>query len=69
MADAVNEIVNIVAGGVKGRLLDRLNPLQMGLPVYFRGPAQPTEHTAVVVSDVKMGDVELSLMLVFPRGR
>jgi Chemotaxis phosphatase CheX len=68
MADAFCEIVNIVAGGFKARIRDRAGALQLGLPVFFRGPAQPTEHTAVKVAMVALGPVSAALLLVFPRG-
>ncbi len=66
VADAVCEIVNIVAGGFKSRLRDR-SPLQMGLPVFFHGPAQPTDHVAVQVVELKLGDLPAALLLVHPR--
>jgi CheY-specific phosphatase CheX len=68
LADAFCEIVNIVAGGFKAKVRERVGALQLGLPVFFRGPAQPTDHTAVKVAVVKMGEVSAALMLVFPRG-
>jgi hypothetical protein len=68
LADAFCEIVNIVAGGFKAKVRERSGNLQLGLPVFFRGPAQPTEHTAVKVAVVKMGPVSAALLLVFPRG-
>lgn len=67
MADAICEIVNIVAGGFKARLRDRANPLQMGLPVFINGAVQSTERVAVRVADVKFGDVPACLLLVHPR--
>ncbi|HTN51308.1 MAG TPA: chemotaxis protein CheX [Anaeromyxobacter sp.] len=67
MADAVCEIVNIVAGGFKTRVRDRAPALQMGLPTFFRGPAQPTEHTAVVVAEVRLGSMPAAVLLVHPR--
>ncbi len=68
MADAFCEIVNIVAGGFKARVREKVGSLTMGLPVFFHGPAQPTEHTAVTVTDVRLGEVPVSLLLVYPRG-
>lgn len=66
MADAVCEIVNIVAGAFKGRLRDRTS-LQMGLPVFFNGCVQPTERTAVSVVEVRAGGQSAALLLVHPR--
>ncbi|HYD40135.1 MAG TPA: chemotaxis protein CheX [Anaeromyxobacter sp.] len=67
MADAFCEIVNIVAGGFKGRIREKVGSLTMGLPVFFHGPAQPTEHTAVRVARLRAGGVAVALLLVFPR--
>jgi hypothetical protein len=67
MADAFCEIVNIVAGGFKARLRDRVPSMQLGLPVFFRGPVQPTGHTAVEVAEVRLDGFAAALLLVYPR--
>jgi CheY-specific phosphatase CheX len=67
VADAVCEIINIVAGGFKTRLRDRANPLQMGLPVFIHGAVQATDLVAVRVADVQAGPVAAALLLVHPR--
>ncbi len=67
MADAICEIVNIVAGAFKGRVRERMGNLTMGLPVFFRGPAQPTGHTAVKVARLSTGTITAALLIVFPR--
>ena len=67
VADAVSEIVNILAGAVKARVRDRVPTMQMGLPTFFLGPLQPTEKLAASVADVEVGGVATSLLLVHPR--
>ena len=67
MADAICEVVNIVAGAFKGKVRERVGGLTMGLPVFFRGPAQPTGHTAVKVARLSAGPVTAALLIVFPR--
>jgi CheY-specific phosphatase CheX len=67
MADAVCEIINIVAGAFKARVRDRANPLQMGLPVFIRGAIQSTDRIAVRVAEVKLGDIPAAVLLVHPR--
>lgn len=67
LADAFCEIVNIVAGAFKARVRDRSAPLQMGLPTFFNGPAQPTERTAVAVADLRVATYPAALLLVHPR--
>jgi hypothetical protein len=66
MADAVCEIVNIVAGAFKGKVRDRA-ALQLGLPVFFNGGVQPTERTAVAVAEVRAAGRPAALLLVHPR--
>jgi hypothetical protein len=67
VADAVSEIVNILAGAVKARVRDRLPTLQLGLPTFFHGPAQPTEKLGVAVAEVQIGEVIAALLLLYPR--
>lgn len=67
MADAVCEIINIVAGGFKARVRDRASPLQMGLPLFIQGAVQSTDRVAVRVAEVTLGDVPAVLVLVHPR--
>jgi CheY-specific phosphatase CheX len=67
MADAVCEIINIVAGAFKARVRDRASPLQMGLPVFIQGAVLSTDRVAVRVAEVLLGDVPAALLLVHPR--
>jgi hypothetical protein len=66
VADAVCEVVNILAGAVKARVRQH-GPLQMGLPTFFRGPVQPTERLGVWALSVRAGDVPAALVVVHPR--
>jgi CheY-specific phosphatase CheX len=67
MADAVCEIINIVAGAFKTRVRDRASPLQMGLPVFIQGAVQSTDRVAVQVTEVLLGDLPAAILLVHPR--
>jgi CheY-specific phosphatase CheX len=67
LADAMCEIVNIVAGDFKARLRDRVAGLQLGLPVFIKGSVQATEQTAVRVAEVRIGAVPAAVLLVHPR--
>ena len=67
VADAVCEIINIVAGGFKTRLRERASPLQMGLPVFIRGAIQSTERIAVQVAEGVAGGIPVAMILVHPR--
>jgi len=66
VADAVCEVVNILAGAVKARLRDRA-ALQMGLPTFFHGCVQPTERLGVDALEVRAGDLVTALVVVHPR--
>ncbi len=67
MADAFCEIVNIIAGGFKSRVRERMGSLTMGLPVFFHGPAQQTGHTAVDLVAVRAGLITAALIILHPR--
>jgi CheY-specific phosphatase CheX len=67
MADALCEIVNIVAGAFKGRVRGRTAALQMGIPVFFHGSVQETDRTALRVAEIRAGGVPAALVLVHPR--
>jgi hypothetical protein len=67
MADALCELVNILAGAFKGKVRDRASPLQMGLPVFFNGGVQPTDRTAVSIAGIRAGGRAAALLLVHPR--
>jgi len=69
LADAVCEIANIVAGGFKSRARDKVGALTLGLPVFFHGPAQATEHTGVLVSLIRLASTTVALLLVHPRAQ
>ncbi|MFO0580781.1 MAG: chemotaxis protein CheX [Anaeromyxobacter sp.] len=68
VADAVSEIVNIVAGAFKTRVRDRAPQLTMGLPTFFHGGVQETERTAVRIAELRAGGMSVTLLLVHPRG-
>jgi hypothetical protein len=67
IADAVGELVNIVAGGVKQRMQDRRRigtggGLRLGLPVFIHGYVQPTQQLEVSLASVRVNTVEAHLM-------
>jgi len=67
IADAVGELVNIVAGGVKQRLQDpgtigTGGGLRLGLPVFIHGYVQPTQQLEVSLASVRIGAVDAHLM-------
>ena len=66
IADAVGELVNIVAGGVKQRMQGSPGQgsasLRLGLPVFIHGYVQPTQQLEVSLASARIGDVEAHLM-------
>lgn len=64
VADAINELVNIIAGGVKSKVFDRLGALQLGLPIFIHGPPQPTGRLRTRVTPVRIGETPAVLMVV-----
>ncbi|HET9772488.1 MAG TPA: chemotaxis protein CheX [Acidimicrobiia bacterium] len=62
VADAVGELVNIVAGGVKQRMQDVAGGLRLGLPVFINGYVQPTRQLEVSLASARIGSVEAHLM-------
>ena len=64
IADAVGELVNIVAGGVKQRMQDASGAggLRLGLPVFIHGYVQPTQQLEVSLASVRIGTVDAHLM-------
>jgi hypothetical protein len=67
VADAMGEIVNIAAGGIKQRLQPKLGPLALGLPLFINGQVEATEKVVTRVADLTLGS--LSLVLVIVRAR
>ena len=67
IADAVGELVNIVAGGVKQRMQDPARiasggGLRLGLPVFIHGYVQPTQQLEVSLASTRIGEVDAHLM-------
>ena len=68
VADAVCEVVNIIAGGIKGRVNGRVPPIKLGIPIFVHGAVQPSGRNVLVVAEVLIGNVPAALVLVEPRG-
>ena len=63
LADAINEVINIVAGGVKRRMSDVDPGLKLGLPAFFNGILHPTSHQEALSSKIEIAGAEIYLML------
>lgn len=67
ISDAMGEIANIVAGGVKTRMAKLFGGLQLGLPIVMEGHVRVTERQQIAQRDVALGDVPVRLLVVCNR--
>ncbi len=65
VADALGEIVNIVAGGVKKRMDEAFPALRLGLPLVVQGRLHPGDHQCVTNLPVRFGEIPARLVLVY----
>ena len=56
IADAIGEVVNIIAGGIKRRLNSQV-PIQLGLPIFISGSVEAGEQQEIAVVEVRLGSV------------
>ena len=54
VTDAVGEVANMLAGGVKRRMSAANPGLQLGLPLFIQGHVQPRERQALRVSQMRL---------------
>lgn len=64
IADAINEVINVVAGGVKSRLIDREPGLTLGLPLFVDGQVVATHSVEWAGQTVKLVGAELHLVVI-----
>lgn len=62
--DAVGEIANMVAGGIKTKVTAKGTDAQIGLPIFIQGHIESGSATQSVVSQLKFGDVEVCITVV-----
>jgi Chemotaxis phosphatase CheX len=63
VSDAMCEIINIVAGGLKRRINTEL-PVTIGLPIFVAGQPWPNAHQSVVERKLSVGEVPTSVILL-----
>jgi hypothetical protein len=63
VSDAMCEIINIVAGGLKRRVADNM-PLTLGLPMFVSGHPLPNQQQEVVSRSLKISEVTVSIILL-----
>ena len=64
VGDALGEIANIVAGGVKKRMASGEILLALGLPIVMEGHIRLTERQQIAQIDVLLGEVPTRLLIV-----
>jgi CheY-specific phosphatase CheX len=67
--DAVGELINIAAGGVKTRLAQQLGNIELGLPVFLSGRLRAIGRIAVESIEVKIGPYPCELLVFALTGR
>lgn len=65
--DALGEIANIIAGGVKMRLASARSQLAIGLPIVMEGHLRVTERQLLVTEDFVLGQVPIRLLILCSR--
>jgi len=64
LTDVLGEMVNVLAGGAKSRLADRVEPMRIGLPIVVHGFVDVTKVAEVDVTILRWGAVEAQLILL-----
>jgi hypothetical protein len=67
VADAVGEIVNMLAGSVKRRIAGHGGDLVLGLPLFIHGHIEPTDRLTVIALPTRFGAIE-AMVLIAGRG-
>ena len=62
IADAIGEIANLLAGGVKQRLHERFSTVQLGTPVIFQGRVEALERQELAISEFNVGGANVEIM-------
>ena len=63
VSDAMCEIINMVAGGLKRRVSGEL-AVTLGLPIFVAGHPLPNQHQEVSSCSVRIGDTAVKLILL-----
>jgi len=67
VADALGEIANIVAGGVKKRKSHSHSAMVLGLPLVMVGQLRLSERQVLAQNDVLMGDIPVRVWVICNR--
>jgi CheY-specific phosphatase CheX len=67
ISDALGEIANILAGGVKKRMSESHGGMVLGLPIVMEGHVRLTERQQMAELDIALGEVPVRLLVVCSR--
>ena len=67
VADAIGEVVNMLAGSVKRRMTGVGAELELGLPIFLHGYIQPTDRLMVTAFPTHFGTVETMVLITGQR--
>ena len=67
VADAIGEIVNMLAGSMKRRLSGLGADLTLGLPIFIHGYLQPTDRLSVLALPIRFGAIATIVVVAGPR--
>jgi len=68
VADAVGEIVNMLAGSVKRRMSGLRVDLELGLPLFLHGYIQPSDRLTVIALPTRFGTIDTMVLIAGQRG-
>jgi hypothetical protein len=63
VADAVGEIVNMLAGSMKRKMSGFGADLTLGLPIFIHGYLQPTERLSVIAFPTRFGKIDTIVLI------
>jgi hypothetical protein len=63
VADAIGEIVNMLAGSVKRRLAGPRAELVLGLPIFLHGHLQPTDRMLVIALPTRFDTIDTIVLI------
>lgn len=69
MTDAMGEIINIAAGGIKNRLTPTLGEIELGLPLFLMGALRAIGHIEVSTTHIVLGGHACALVVLGLSGR
>jgi len=64
IADALGEIANMVAGGIKRRMAKHDSSIKLGLPFFLHGRIEPLAKQETAITEAMIGPVTAQLLLI-----